>query len=98
MIKAHNPNNLPTIDYRDLIELQPNSFKDLSQKNFDKLSNSFNVHGFITPYFVWKDKDKHFILDGHQRSRVLSTLEPNGLEVPYILIDAKNKQEAAKKL
>ena len=98
MIKAHNPNNLPTIDYRDLIELQPNSFKDLSQKNFDKLSNSFNVHGFITPYFVWKDKGKHFILDGHQRSRVLSTLEPNGLEVPYILIDAKNKQEAAKKL
>ena len=98
MIKAHNPNNLPTIDYRDLIELQPNSFKDLSQKNFDKLSNSFNVHGFITPYFVWKYKGKHFILDGHQRSRVLSTLEPNGLEVPYILIDAKNKQEAAKKL
>ena len=98
MIKAHNPNNLPTIDYRDLIELQPNSFKDLSQKNFDKLSNSFNVHGFITPYFVWKDKGKYFILDGHQRSRVLSTLEPNGLEVPYILIDAKNKQEAAKKL
>lgn len=98
MIKAHNPNNLPTIDYRDLIELQPNSFKDLSQKNFDKLSNSFNVHGFITPYFVWKDKGKHFILDGHQRSRVLSTLEPNGLEVPYILIEAKNKQEAAKKL
>jgi len=81
-----------------LIELQPNSFKDLSQKNFDKLSNSFNVHGFITPYFVWKDKGKYFILDGHQRSRVLSTLEPNGLEVPYILIDAKNKQEAAKKL
>lgn len=98
MIKAHNPNNLPTIDYRDLIELQPNSFKDLSQKNFDKLSNSFNVHGFITPYFVWKYKGKHFILDGHQRSRVLSTLEPNGLEVPYILIEAKNKQEAAKKL
>jgi len=98
LIKAHNPNNLPTIDYRDLIELQPNSFKDLSQKNFDKLSNSFNVHGFITPYFVWKDKGKYFILDGHQRSRVLSTLEPNGLEVPYILIDAKNKQEAAKKL
>lgn len=98
MIKAHNPNNLPTIDYRDLIELQPNSFKDLSEKNFDKLSNSFNVHGFITPYFVWKDKGKYFILDGHQRSRVLSTLEPNGLEVPYILIEAKNKQEAAKKL
>jgi len=98
LIKAHNPNNLPTIDYRDLIELQPNSFKDLSQKNFDKLSNSFNVHGFITPYFVWNDKGKYFILDGHQRSRVLSTLEPNGLEVPYILIDAKNKQEAAKKL
>jgi len=98
LIKAHNPNNLPTIDYRDLIELQPNSFKDLSQKNFDKLSNSFNVHGFITPYFVWKYKGKHFILDGHQRSRVLSTLEPNGLEVPYILIEAKNKQEAAKKL
>ena len=98
MIKAHNPNNLPTIDYRDLIELQPNSFKDLSEKNFDKLSNSFKVHGFITPYFVWKYKDKHFILDGHQRSRVLSNLEPNGLEVPYILIEAKNKQEAAKKL
>lgn len=98
MIKAHNPNNLPTIDYRDLIELQPNSFKDLSEKNFDKLTNSFKIHGFITPYFVWKDKGKYFILDGHQRSRVLSTLEPNGLEVPYILIDAKNKQEAAKKL
>jgi hypothetical protein len=97
-MKVSNPNNLPLIDYRELIELQPNSFKDLSEKNFDKLSNSFKIHGFITPYFVWKDKDKHYILDGHQRTRVLSRLEPNGLEVPYIEIEAKNKQEAAKKL
>jgi hypothetical protein len=98
LIKAHNPNNLPTIDYRDLIELQPNSFKDLSEKNFDKLTNSFKIHGFITPYFVWKDKDKHYILDGHQRTRVLSRLEPNGLEVPYIEVEAKSKKEAAEKL
>lgn len=97
-MKVSNPNNLPLIDYRELIELQPNSFKDLSEKNFDKLTNSFKIHGFITPYFVWKDKDKHYILDGHQRTRVLSRLEPNGLEVPYIEVEAKNKKEAAKKL
>ena len=97
-MKVSNPNNLQLIDYRELIELQPNSFKDLSEKNFDKLTNSFKIHGFITPYFVWKDKDKHYILDGHQRTRVLSRLEPNGLEVPYIEVEAKNKKEAAKKL
>lgn len=98
MIKIQNPSNLPLIDYRELIELQPNSFKDLTEKNFEKLSNSFKVHGFITPYFVWIDKGKHYILDGHQRKRVLSRLEPNGLEVPYLEIKAKSKKEAAEKL
>jgi len=98
MIKIQNSSNLPLIDYRELIELQPNSFKDLTEKNFEKLSNSFKVHGFITPYFVWIDKGKHYILDGHQRKRVLSRLEPNGLEVPFLEIKAKSKKEAAEKL
>lgn len=98
MIKVHNPNKLPLIDYRKLVNLQPDSFKDLTKERFEKLSGSFNKHGFFIPYYVWIDGEHYYTVDGHQRSRVLSILEPNGLDVPYCTIQAKNKKEAAEKL
>lgn len=98
MIEVHNPNKLPVADYRDLVELQPESFKDLSDINFEKMRASMEQHGFIYPFFVWVNKGTKYILDGHQRKRVLSVVAPEGLEVPYIVIEAKNKKDAAEKL
>ena len=94
----HNNNSLPTIDYKKLVNLQNDSFKDLTKERFEKLVASFKKHGFFVPFYIWISKGTYYILDGHQRVRALQEIEPNGLEVPYITIEAKNKKDAAEKL
>lgn len=93
-----NPNNLPLINYKNLVNLQNDSFKDLTKERFDKLCASFKRHGFFVPFYVWINKGVYYVLDGHQRLRALHEIESDGLELPYITIEAKNKKDAAEKL
>jgi hypothetical protein len=96
-----NKSNLPLIDYRELKPFQ-GSLKDLTDKNYKKLLKSFNDEGFFIPAFVWFDGETPYILDAHQRQRVLIKenieFENTGHKIPYVEIEAKDKEEAAQKL
>lgn len=99
-IAIHNPNNLPTIDYRKVKPLQGN-LKDLTEKNYNKLKGVLAKRGFEVPLFLWFDGDIAYYLDGHQRQRVMAgeDMSDNGnYEVPYVRIEAKDKKEAKEKL
>jgi hypothetical protein len=81
-------------------EFQGN-LKELSELNLNKAKLSILTHGFTVPMNCWLDgKKKLWILDGHQRTRVLRHLrDVDGYiipKLPYNLIEAKNKQEAKK--
>jgi len=99
-IKVLNPNNLPTVDYRNLIDIQ-GDLKTIDRKALEKLKDSIKKHGIFVPKFVWKDEDKFYIIDGHQTKKALEELEKEGYEIPeipYVEIEAKNKKDAAEKL
>lgn len=71
--------------------------KSLSISEYDKLYASLKRFGFFAPVFIWADHD--LILDGHQRLFVCqdAELEVEG-GIPVVEIEAKDEQEAAKKL
>ncbi len=88
-----------TLPLSSLTHLQGN-LKSLSKDAFQKLKASILRSGFLFPFFVWKDGDKNYYLDGHQRDRVLKALEKEpGVELPekypVVYVDAKDKKEAA---
>lgn len=94
---AESLKNLPTVDYRQLIPFQKN-LKDLSEKDYKRLLKSLTEFGFIVPIFIWKKDGKNFILDAHQRCRVLTKENIEPYELPYVEIEAETEQEAKKKL
>lgn len=100
-MKTVNEAKLPLIDYRTLEPFQDN-LKDLDTPQHDKLLASLERHGFFAPAFVWVHDGKHYLLDGHQRHRVLSLneieFENTGFEVPYVAIYAANIKEAKEKI
>lgn len=100
-VKVHNPSNLPLIDYR-LLEPFQGSLKDLPQDRSNKLLNSLQRHGFFVPLFVWYFGDKRYLLDGHQRQRVMLQHEVSGedgtFEFPHVRIDANGITDAKEKL
>ena len=61
IIKISNPNNLPTIDYKELTNLQ-NDLKTITKENLTKLVESIKKNGFFVPKFVWINDSKYFIL------------------------------------
>lgn len=99
-VKIHNPNNLPTVDYRIVKPLQ-GSLKDLTEENAEKLRNVLNKRGFDIPLFIWDNGTELYLMDGHGRQRVMKTynMSDNGnYEVPYIIVEAKDIKEAKAKL
>ena len=99
--KTVNKSNLPMIDYRELVPLQGN-LKDLTKANYQKLLKSIEKEGFFVPAFVWFNDGVPYILDAHQRHRVLTNenieFENSGFEIPYIEIEAIDEADAAEKL
>lgn len=76
--------------------------KHLTEANFKKLRKQIERHGFCFPFFVWKNKSNNYILDGHQREKVLLKMKEEGIEIPdqfpIVYIEAKNQKDAAEKL
>lgn len=89
--------NLPKIDYRILKPIQGN-LKDLNEKNLNKLKKSIKEFGFVVPLFVWRKGDDMYIIDGHQRHRLLMLENITPYELPYVEIEANDEKEAKKKL
>jgi ParB-like chromosome segregation protein Spo0J len=100
-LKVHNPNKLATIDYKQLEDFQGDFKLPMSDENLTKLKNSLVRYGVFIPKYVWVDKGKFKVLDGHQTKKALQELENEGYEIPgipYVMIDAKDSKDALKKL
>lgn len=90
-----------TVSLDDLTDLQGN-LKTLSEKDYVKLRNSIIEFGFSFPIFYWEDaRGVKWIIDSHQRCRVLRKMKAEGYVIPPLPADpifAKDKVEAKKKL
>ena len=83
--------------------MMPQNLKDRKREHVEKLANLIIKHGFLFPFFVWQppQTDGYVILDGHGRYNALKFLEKKGYtipDVPIVVVQAKNEQEAKKKL
>ena len=97
---TYNPNGLKVIDYRSAKPLQEN-LKDLHAEQHDQLLNILTNRGFKQPLNLWHKGDDFFLMDGHQRQRVMikNDLNDNGsYEVPYFVTEAATKKEAVEQL
>lgn len=96
-MKVLNPNNLPTAPITEFNTTQ-GELKFLSKDNYLKLKNTIEKHGFDIPVYVWiDDSGKKWLLDGHQRKRLLEKegwFEP----IPYLIVKAPDIQIAAERL
>jgi len=89
---------LKSID--ELKEFQ-GEIKKLTPQNYQKLKNTILNNGFSAPIFIWLHENKNYILDGHQRIKVLQGLQKEGYKIPLLPVDyiyAKSKKEAKRKL
>lgn len=85
------------VDYRTLIPFQPEDFKKTTKKRIGRLKLSMTEYGFATPFYVWENKKKIFVLDGHHRLMALEQLETEEYDipkVPAVFLDCKNINEA----
>lgn len=99
-ITVHNPDNLKTAPYTEFVDLQ-GDLKTLPSENLGKLKKSIVTYGVRFPAFIWLSEGKKYIVDAHQRMKVLAVLEAEGYnvpEVPYTTIHATNKKEGAELL
>ena len=90
--------DLKAID--ELTEFQ-GDIKDLTKQNYAKLRKSMVKHGFSAPIFVWEHEGDNYILDGHQRLRVLGKLREEGYDIPLlpvVYIEADDEKQAKEKL
>jgi len=96
---------LERIDYRKLKPLQ-GGLKILTDKNYGKLKSSLESKGVFAPLFVWRNGKENFLLDGHGRERLFRKEKPTFLdakgketfEVPCVVIDAEDLEDAKQKL
>jgi hypothetical protein len=62
------------IPLEELTPLQ-GDLKELSHRNFEKLKRPILRHGLSFPFFVWQHDGVNYVLDGHQRDRVLRKMQ-----------------------
>lgn len=77
--------------------------KELSEEGYKRLKREIIQTGFAFPIFVWENpKDKSLnILAGHQRILALKKMREEGAvvpEIPYVKIEAKNRDEAKRRV
>ena len=81
------------LSVEELLEFQ-GELKTLHVKSYNRLKNSIMKYGFAFPMFIWKGKN--YLLDGHQRLRVIKNERFNIVGgVPVVEIDAKTEKQAA---
>lgn len=91
-----------SISVDDLTELQGQDFKTLTEESYLRMRRTIEEDGFQFPVFVWRSDGKNFIVDAHQRRRVLLKMrDEEGWTVPPLpccWIHAKDKKSAAEAL
>ncbi len=89
----------------DSLEPFQGELKKLSDENFNKLRGKILASGFNFTPSIWKQGDKQWILDGHQRIHVLKQLVKQGYDlerkgillngqIPVCYVDAHSFEEA----
>jgi hypothetical protein len=106
-LTIHNPNYLPTIDYRTVKPLQ-GKLKTLTPENYAKLKRVLEKRGFTVPLFVWASYNEIdssnepqpivYLMDGHGRQKVMLAENAQPYEVPYLLIEAPDMKSAKAQL
>lgn len=96
-MQVNNPNNLPTAPISEFKASQ-GELKYLSKENYNKLKKAIEENGFDVPVYVWVDEEgAKWLLDGHQRQRLL-TKENWNEPVPYLTIKSPDMKTAMKRL
>lgn len=95
--------NCKGADLKSIEELKDfqGEIKKLTPENYQKLKNTILNNGFSAPVFIWIHNNQNYVLDGHQRIKILIDLKKEGYTIPQVPVDyiyAKDKREAKKKL
>ena len=96
-IKCKGHIDVPLEQFKDL----QGNLKSLSKLNLEKLKKSILEKGFLFPFFAWQNKNSYFIIDAHQRYKILNLLKEEGYlipNLPTVLIECLNKKEAKENL
>jgi len=70
------------INWKDLSFLQTEQFKELSPEHHNKLKRSIKTNFLTQPFYVWKNGDTTYCLDGYHRIKILLELEAEGTDIP----------------
>jgi hypothetical protein len=85
-----------TLMLAEMTDFQGN-LKERTDDDLRRIASSIEQYGFSFPFFVWRDKEKNLILDGHGRHTALQQLEENGFDIPplpVVYINANSADEA----
>ena len=85
-----------TLLLSDMTEFQ-GGLKTRTESDYLKIQSSIRKYGIAFPFFVWKNKDINYILDGHGRFGSLERMQQQGEELPslpVIYIEADNEKHA----
>ncbi len=98
VIQCKGEKNIPINELRFL----QGDLKKLPGLEYGKLKNEILELGFSEPVSIWQDKDKYYILNGHQRIAALLKMQKEGIIIPKTIpvatIEAKDIKEAKMKL
>jgi hypothetical protein len=90
-----------TLDIDQLVPFQ-GELKSLSKSNHDKLRKQIIELGFSEPFCVWKNEGKYFLINGHQRLKVLTDMKlAEGFKIPrlpWVEVEADSEYQAKKKV
>jgi len=92
--------NEKTLELAEMTELQ-GGLKERTDIDYDKIKLSICKFGFSFPFFIWKNGNKNYLIDGHGRFATLCKMQKDGYIIPplpVVYIQCKNKTEAKQKL
>lgn len=90
-----------SLPWQEIVPFQ-GELKDLHISEYEKFREMILELGFSEPISIWKHKEKFFILNGHQRLRVIQTMvEKEGYDCPPLpvnWVEADSLKQAKKKV
>lgn len=89
-----------TLDPLTFVDFQGN-LKSLAEADFKRLKKQIIKLGFSEPISVWLNDGQNYILNGHQRIRVITRMIQDGWKCPPLpvnYIEAETRDEAKEKL
>lgn len=88
-------------DWKNAKWFQPKDLKKQTPEERAKLKEGIIQNGLLSPFMVWQNGKKTYILDGHHRDSILREIEQEGVIVipkmlPGVWVDCNSKKEAVK--